>query len=89
MENAEGEEGGGRRGGTEKGEDLAAVSALLFVLAQHTPRRAAVLCALRRPSGCVYQLTPAELAHGVSRLGQTAKQHLLPVGVRRLGQLVL
>lgn len=79
----------GRWGGTEKGEDLAAVSALLFVLAQHTPRTAAVLCALRRPSGCVYQLTPAELAHGVSRLGQTAKQHLLPVGVRRLGQLVL
>ncbi len=41
------------------------------------------------PSGCVYQLTPAELAHRVSRFGQTAKQHLLPVGVRRLGQLVL
>lgn len=42
-----------------------------------------------RPSGCVYQLTPAELAHRVSRFGQTAKQHLLPVGVRRLSQLVL
>lgn len=44
-----------------------------------------VLC----PSGCVYQLTPAELAHGVSRFSQTAEQHLLPVGIRRLGQLVL
>lgn len=41
------------------------------------------------PSGCIYQLTPAELAHRVSRFGQTAKQHLLPVGVRRLSQLVL
>lgn len=41
------------------------------------------------PSGCVYQLTPAELAHRVSRFSQTAKQHLLPVGVRRLSQLVL
>lgn len=41
------------------------------------------------PIGCVYQLTPAELAHRVSRFGQTAKQHLLPVGVRRFSQLVL
>ena len=41
------------------------------------------------PSGCVCQLTPAELAHRVSRFGQTAKQHLLPVGVGRLSQLVL
>lgn len=37
----------------------------------------------------VYQLTPAELAHRVPRFGQTPKQHLLPVGVRRLSQLVL
>lgn len=44
---------------------------------------------IMRPSGCVYQLTPAELAHRVSRFGQTAEQHLLPVGVRRLSQLVL
>lgn len=33
------------------------------------------------PSGCVYQLTPAELAHRVARFGQAAKQHLLPMGV--------
>lgn len=72
-----------------KNGDLAAVSALLFVLAEHTPRRAVWCVCIARPSGCVYQLTPAELAHRVSRFGQTAKQHLLPVGVRRLGQLVL
>lgn len=44
---------------------------------------------IKCPSGCVCELTPAELAHRVSRFGQTAKQHLLPVGVRRLSQLVL
>lgn len=56
---------------------------LLLNIPQGGP--ACIMC----PSGCVYQLTPAELAHRVSRFGQTAKQHLLPVGVRRLSQLVL
>lgn len=38
---------------------------------------------------CVCVLTPAELAHRVSRFGQTPKQHLLPVGVGRPCQLKL
>lgn len=44
---------------------------------------------IKCPSGGFSRLTPAELAHRVSRFGQTAEQHLLPVGVGWLSQLVL